>query len=474
LELKNKTKKELITIAKSLGLRGYSSKNKDELIKIIENSIGTNENINDNGFFKKYIDGYLRVIAIIVASVFTIALGIVQCYPKNIIHEKSIRPLFSNSNDTFNILILPFYPDKECLIENTQYENSILQRIKNKKSEERLKLNVEFSENYKCPSELDVVERIAIKENANFVIWGEYDEECESPTKVRIKYAISDSIYTFQSKSGESDYAELKNIEQLKQGYLQEDIDYIIGLLLSLYESKNHNYSKATDILSNLTTSKCDSIIKRELAIQYYLNEKYEASDSIFSELETCYKSNPYYSYMRGVIRSKNGNYLEALPFYKNSIKEDSSYFGGLRNTLMCLIELERTEEAVDLINYLVHNQWADKDILSMKAQFAYKHGLFGSAIVDLESILDHYPNDFNTLELIGLCYREIENNLEARKYAYLMYQYYPDSIKSYLKVVGINLIMGKLDSANYYANEGLAKFPNDTILLKAVNEEYE
>ena len=185
---------------------------------------------------------------------FLVFIGGILFLNKHISKESPVFP----KNDDFNILILSFDPTKDCSIESQQYENQLNRRIA---SQTKGVSNIEIGslpiDN--LPKEDSNLLAIAKKHNASLIIWGDYIEECDKASKIRVNYLVTSGIFiSDNNKELKSSYLELPNVEDLENKSFKLELDNLINWILVL-----HYFDKDTDKAGELildSTNKCNGI----------------------------------------------------------------------------------------------------------------------------------------------------------------------------------------------------------------------
>ena len=137
-------------------------------------------------------------------------------------------------NDSiFNILILPFHPDKNCNIEDTDYEYQLLSRFEMLKEEKKLPVKILLEKSNLYPKNNEEAINIGKKARANIVIWGNFHEECGKEAKIKLNYVVNDATPMDKPKYWKSSLTDIKDVYDLKKGVLQDNIDYICLLYTS-------------------------------------------------------------------------------------------------------------------------------------------------------------------------------------------------------------------------------------------------
>jgi len=267
--LEKKTMAELLTLAKKVGVTGYSGKKKSELIaSILKTKSNLNsvvDDVKDMGapkdswfgvFWKKYVDGYIRVSTAIIAAMIAIATAITKCSDDwKLFYRKS----FEGDETALKVLILPLTPDRDCNIEDTNFENLISDHYKEIGKNLSLRLKIEINRNYPCPSSDDEVIKIGETEKADMVIWGNFDEHCSGPLKIRNRYTFVKEFGFLNPRSGgDLSMKEVEDLSQLRSGILLRDVDYIVYRTLSIFLVNLGEYDKVLKVVEKIGDIGCD------------------------------------------------------------------------------------------------------------------------------------------------------------------------------------------------------------------------
>ena len=292
-QLEKQTVNELKVIAKNVGVKGYSNKRKKQLIGILINKkyditpyIGHYQNnekkYSFNDFWKKYIDGYVRVLTAIIVCLITIITTIRTC-------DTRFSPYFLSFGEEFKILILPLTPDRNCNIVDTEYEQQIANYYNKITDSLSINLTTKIAKNLACPQTEEEVQKIGEKENADIVIWGNYDEFCSGPTKVRIRYRLIDSIgISIPVSGGHKDMKPLNDLSELRSGSLINSMDYIIykTLIVSLFNRSN--FGQCIDLSNKIVKRECDIEIEFIKNISLRKLGRETEADKILKEIIVC------------------------------------------------------------------------------------------------------------------------------------------------------------------------------------------
>ena len=172
--------------------------------------------------------------------------------------HSELNSLFeSQDSSTFRLLILPFFPDKNCRPEESAYEEQFLHRFEEISAKDNLNIEVRFANNTSCLTNPQEANRLVDSNKIDLVIWGRYEEECDSESKVCVNYSISSSLQRRtqslnSSPSGSSGLQSISSISSFRHGFLQESIDDLVFWSLSKYYISVKEYSKALKAVDNV------------------------------------------------------------------------------------------------------------------------------------------------------------------------------------------------------------------------------
>ena len=132
--------------------------------------------------------------------------------------------------ESVKVLILPFNPIKNCTIEETSYEQQIINRYETLIKEDSLNLNFEKLSGQCVQTEEDAY-ALGEAKGVDLVIWGDYNEDCDKDGyELAIKYSIVNKInkLCFLKDFGDTKIQKIESIYDLSNGALQEDVDRVI------------------------------------------------------------------------------------------------------------------------------------------------------------------------------------------------------------------------------------------------------
>lgn len=157
-----------------------------------------------------------------------------------------LEPATFKSTEPFNVLILPFEVLEDSALKKIHIENVLQKRLIDMSGEQNLDLAAVYLPNEKSPLTFDDAIETGRKHKADLVIWGNYYEQVHSDnTQMDIRYTLVNSAAPNVNTKGRTPISEIKSLSLLQQGFLQEDIDYIIYWTLALKEFAQGRYDKA-------------------------------------------------------------------------------------------------------------------------------------------------------------------------------------------------------------------------------------
>jgi len=246
--LKGKYADDLKSISRKVGLKP-GNRNKDELIDYIL------EEGNDRELFKelRLSSEFKTIHAIIITITLFLLAAIWNKVDFNPFEKDPILECkFENETDTLQVLILPFN-------NRTDQSNAgeiIAGRLANVAEQENLLAKIEYCEQYKDIEGLtkQKVLKIAEELNVDLIIYGDMEKESCSDKKICLNWVSTDkhdyenyNEYTLRDNSSYNDYSN----SELRNGSLQEGIDYIVNFFAGKIAYQNSNYDKAFYFFKN-------------------------------------------------------------------------------------------------------------------------------------------------------------------------------------------------------------------------------
>ena len=157
--------------------------------------------------------------------------------------------------DTTNlrILLFPFKPDIDCKELDVDYRGQILENLTVRKETDSLDIKIIKTKELECPSTNNQAKLIGQEKNSDLVIWGSFEEDTKGIKAVRVRYTlIGDfSEHTFE-KMGDTKMKPLDSLHQLREGYLQNDINYVIYWIAGMEAYYKNNFRKSLDFFTKI------------------------------------------------------------------------------------------------------------------------------------------------------------------------------------------------------------------------------
>jgi tetratricopeptide (TPR) repeat protein len=297
---------------------------------------------------------------------------------------------FSSSKNSFKVLILPFHPDKNCVIEYTHYEEILLERFQQINNKDSLNIEAIFISHLPCPSDPNEATSIGNEYNANIVLWGNYEEECDGPSKLCINYSIVNSFNIIVDDTlGSSGMKYLDNLDDLRLGFLQEDIDLIITLIIAINYLQCNNIDKSIETLSILL--KKDSC---DLATLLFLEEicmnahKWDTAQIFITQAIKCRPTDAILYANRGDCFAGLHNFENAINDYNKALTLEPVFIHAFVNKVYCMLGVSPVDEYK--INYIDLKN--DNSVDDFRIYCAF--GRFGNQVYQIDSALNHKVHD--------------------------------------------------------------------------------
>ncbi len=300
-------------------------------------------------------------------------------------YNKIFPPKFSN-NRSFNILILPFNLLSGKIDYNLKIEKSIEIRFKEIIDINHIPLEVIFDENEKHPESVENAQILCKKRNADLIIYGDfYDNDKDTINEIRIKWVLAYDLHSYLGIKRDSKVQPIKRLSQLSNGYLLNDIEYIVNWAIALRYLKQQNYKLAIKTF-------------------YYLLTKFKLLAN--NEIGLYHGIGLCYNYL--------GDYNNAKFYYEKSIEIDSNFapaynnlgiilawnigdFEKAKNCFIKSLEISNNNPIIlENIAWLFQKHYKDYDnaVYYYKKSIAYD-SLNVLAYQNLAFIYDYYLNDY-------------------------------------------------------------------------------
>ncbi|AUP79478.1 tetratricopeptide repeat protein [Flavivirga eckloniae] len=325
--------------------------------------------------------------------------------------------VFTEKSQSFKVLILPFHPDKNCNVEDTNYEKKLLEKYKSLIDKNSLNINFNLLRHNECVYTNTEAQRIANYHNADLIIWGDYDESCDGPIKVRIKYLLTDlnNPYLENSKKiGDTDMQQIKELDDLKSGELTRDIDDIIFSIAGMSKFSQNDYKNTLNYLKKVTYLETNGKLLEYSGICHNKMNEYEKSiktlnqalkldstnSNVYYLLGRAYKGKYTNFKLLGREEGKRDSFLTlAKEYYQIACKlKDNVNSYDLIELANINADLDLFEEALSLLNEAIrinpknwYCHYSIANILSSKMS-KYQRNSDSEKINDqIEKIKDHY-----------------------------------------------------------------------------------
>lgn len=161
-----------------------------------------------------------------------------------VILELSNTSLFNQRDEeTLKIAILPLKPSINRDGITMDITESIIEFVETKSEQENLKLQAKLVivKEINYPRTVTQAKALGSKINADLIIWGNFEEGKDAPQGARIRYALTkefDAYVDSSKKSGDTNMIPLTSLDEIREGFLLEDIDYIINWCIGMQAYK--------------------------------------------------------------------------------------------------------------------------------------------------------------------------------------------------------------------------------------------
>lgn len=216
-------------------------------------------------------------------------------------HHVLLNENVFDKSDTTNlkIAILPFKPDIDCIELDIDYKGQLLERLENKRQNEDLLIKVLSlsGDSTHCPSTNDQARQIGLDINADMVIWGSYEEDTKGIKALRVRYSvISNFSIDVGLRNSDSEMQLAYSLSQLRDGYLQTDIDYVIYWVQGMNSYKKGFHKEAIKYFNKIINNYPDKI---------YTLETYLILGEIYYEMLRGDESLKYYTYALEILKQE-------------------------------------------------------------------------------------------------------------------------------------------------------------------------
>lgn len=328
-------------------------------------------------FGKIFIVNFSKPLGIILLFLFVVFM--IYQNRESLSEMSNLDSPYGYFDDNYKVLVLNFHGDRDLASVDQKYESKLLERYKSIVDSLDYDISIESYEPFKFPHTSKEAKKIGKEKRADLVIWGNYMEMSESDSKIRIRHVLTkdikivddslnteeelekikiddekflnffvlkergllskvqkgnlseiefDSIFSLKREliDGDSGMRLLQDLEDLGEGYLQKDIDYLINYTISYYYFEKEEYDNALKILRDLENLKkspdaCDEIVLNAIAQLYIRKNELDSALSTYNQLLNCNPNNGSALYTKGYIHYSKKEYLKAINNFNTLIE---------------------------------------------------------------------------------------------------------------------------------------------------------
>lgn len=226
-----------------------------------------------------------KFFLVTIPTLILLYIGLIQVANPIFETNKNSFESFEESDSTFKVILLPFKRYENCAFRNMEIESRIADRLMQMNEQYKLNLNVRL-DSADCISTYEESQELAERYNANMIVFGDLYEKCNPDTsKACVKYKLR-NIKNISTDSGNTGLKNINGMEEISEGYLQEDIDYIVFWSIGISLYNKHNYGLSIKYLENIKLIKDRkySQVYYALAFCNMWIGKYENAISLFSD----------------------------------------------------------------------------------------------------------------------------------------------------------------------------------------------
>lgn len=155
----------------------------------------------------------------------------------------------------FHVLLLPFDPIEQVHAKEIKLERAIQKRLLELKEQENLSLEVAYLERGVLPTSFGEGVAAGRKQTAHLVVWGDYYQQLQSDTtKVQLRWALVDVKLPHVTPTGKTAILPVESLTLISEGFLQNDIDYVIFWCLAHMELARARHDRAAVHFESVAT----------------------------------------------------------------------------------------------------------------------------------------------------------------------------------------------------------------------------
>ena len=320
---------------------------------------------------------------------------------------------FEDLPGSYDILLLPFNPLKDCKAEDSDLAKAIRSRLLDMNEVKKLGIRVKLFEGECKEYSYDEGRELGRAFNADLIVWGDLIEHCGVEIKACVRYALVNKV-TGVKETGKSKTESLE-LSEIEEGKLQGDIDYIIFWTLGVRVYEQKDYAQALTYFRQAET-KTDGTAELYFRIGFCLYDLGILTETI-QAYDKAIEINPQYATAynnRGIAKSELGQVAEAIADYDKAIDLNPQYATAYNNRGIAKSELGQVAEAI-----------ADYDkAIDLNPQYAtayYNRGIakknlgqVAEAIADYDKAIDLNPQYATAYYGRGIAKTELGQVAEA------------------------------------------------------------
>jgi Flp pilus assembly protein TadD len=356
------------------------------------------------------------------------------------------RQIFKENID-FNILLLRFERLENDM--GRKIEETICRRLLQMIEEENLNVSIFFNKEIEIPKTFEEGRSIGKKLNADLVIWGEvYDES----RKGELMYSVTSSMDLPIAPNRRTGIQSISSMSEIKEGYLQGDIDFIIYWALAIRALYQNNPGAIIEYA--LKALEYDEL---NLSCHYLLGQGLHFEEQFEYSIDTFKLCIELGADGADIYNNLGLSYLMA-----NHLSDAAESFGKaydkeplsdivLHNIGLLYARQEDYDKAIDFLNRSMELNNDESSLWNSLGGIYYAQGEIEKAIEVYLKGLSINPDDYTILNGLGICY------MQMKKYN-IAEEYFKDAIsKNYKLCVPYNNLgllkreEGKLEEAVDY-----------------------
>ena len=303
---------------------------------------------------------YRNLGFVVIASIVIIFASMKMFNMERPIHSSQLPPVPQiEDSSSFRLLILPLNPDSDCKINDTKYEQILLDRYRNLKFNEKLNITVDTLLNVDCPVDVYGAIWYGFLSKADMVIWGNYDETCSDyhstgEVSMKIQYALIDTTYLGTYKLNVQDtLTPIHSLNQLRTGYLQETVDDIIYLSLAVASMSNRDHDKSLSYILGVDHDLGPLVT--DVYLYGFLGKN--DNEAVLKFPDSLFTSATHYA-LKAMALYNLERYEESNNLMDSVLRNFKYFHGGrgiyLTSKARALIALERRDEAIAYVDTIL------------------------------------------------------------------------------------------------------------------------